>query len=75
MYRLDESLKELVDRNATRVLAEGGTSEGQLALHRMFLLLSMIDRLEAADDSWAAIDLLPTAPPYDSDQELQVAPS
>lgn len=75
MNRLDESLKELVDRNATKVLVEGGTSEGMLALHRMILLLSMIDRLESGDGSWAAIDLLPSIQSFDAEEGLSAPPS
>ncbi len=63
MYKLEENLRELVERNAARVLVEGGTLEGMHALHRMLLLFSMIDRLDASGDSWTDYDMLPSMAP------------
>jgi len=66
MISLKESLNEMVDASATQALAGDGTLEGRLALVRMTLLLSMLERLDAGGGSWDECDLLPESIPLGS---------
>ncbi|HKY33989.1 MAG TPA: hypothetical protein VJV23_15770 [Candidatus Polarisedimenticolia bacterium] len=63
MISLRESLEELMEASANKVLADGGTMEGRQALARMALLLELIDRLEANGGTWDDCDLLPEGVP------------
>ena len=66
MISLKESLNEMVDASATQALAGNGTLEGRLALVRMTLLLSMLERLDEGGGSWEQCDLLPEIIPLSS---------
>ncbi len=67
MISLKESLQDLMEVSANKVLIEGSTLEGTQALHRMTLLLSMIERLDAGGDRWAGFNMLPCQVPLMSD--------
>ena len=47
MISLRESLQEMVEATAAKALTGNGTSEGQHAIIRMTLLLSMLEKLDA----------------------------
>ena len=63
MNSLRESLEELMQISAEKVLAEGDSPEGAQALARVTLLLAMIDRLDASDTPWEEYDLMPARVP------------
>jgi hypothetical protein len=63
MISLRESLEELMEASANKVLADEGSLEGTQALARMALLLELIERLDAHGGSWDDCDLLPEGVP------------
>ena len=63
MISLRESLQEMVEATAAKALTGNGTSEGQHAIIRMTLLLSMLEKLDAGGGSWYDCDLLPETIP------------
>ena len=63
MNNLRESLEELMQVSAEKVLAEGDSPEGAQALARVTLLLAMIDRLDASETPWEDCDLIPARVP------------
>ncbi len=63
MNNLRESLEDLMQVSAEKVLAEGDSPEGAQALARVTLLLAMIDRLDASETPWADCDLIPARVP------------
>lgn len=73
MISLRESLEELVEASANKVLANEGSLEGTQALARMALLLELIERLDANDGSWDDCDLLPDGVPGLSGLQLKPA--
>ena len=75
MISLRESLHEMVEATAAKALTGNGTPEGQHALVRMTLLLSMLERLDAGGDSWDDCDLLPETIPLLSALDAQTSHS
>jgi len=73
MISLRESLQEMVDVSANKVLTCDGTVEGKQALVRMTLLLSMLERLDAGGGSWNQCDLIPESIPVLSGIEYENA--
>ena len=71
MISLRESLQEMVEATAATALSGNGTPEGQHALVRMTLLLSMLERLDAGGGSWDDCDLLPETIPLLSGLECK----
>ena len=63
MNSLRESLEELMEANANKMLADDGSLEATQALARMALLLDLMERLEANEGNWDDCDLLPEGVP------------
>jgi hypothetical protein len=63
MMSLRESLEELMEASANKVLMDGASLEGRQEVARMALLLSMIEQLDADQDLWDECDLLPETIP------------
>jgi len=73
MISLRESLEELMEASANKVLADEGSLEGTQALARMALLLELIERLDANGGSWDDCDLLPEGVPALSGLQFKTA--
>lgn len=69
MISLRESLQDMMEASAAKALSDNGTPEGQHALVRMTLLLSMLERLDAGGGSWDECDLLPETIPLVNGRE------
>ena len=73
MISLRESLEELVEASANKMLSDEGSIEGTQTLARMALLLSLIERLDANGGNWDDCDLLPEGVPSVSGLQFKTA--
>lgn len=66
MMSLRQSLKELLDASANKLLTDSGTLEEQQEVARMAMLISMLDQIESDGGSWENCGLLPEPVPLQS---------
>ena len=73
MINLRSSLEEMIEASTNRALIDSDTPDGQQALARMTLLMSLLERLDTT--AWDDCQLLPDAIPLtDSALPAVVAP-
>lgn len=72
---LRQSLEDLMEASAQTVLHEGDTVEGNQALLRMTLLMSLLERLQAGDTFWSGSSLLPDTLPLLAAAEADLGPA